>query len=692
MGRRPPRPVESGATMLASIKHKLLAAVLLAVVLPFAGFGWFLERVIVDDLSWQFVRESLRGMARDLSEQVDGRLSNLVEDLELWAAEPLSSWALDERLSSGEAAAAGDDTTWGASQTLALAQAELDTAPGAELRRALTESFDRYVRTKARHQLLLLIGEDGRLVVSNSQDRLGQPLADERLADLFARDFQNEAWFQRALAGELVLLDHHVSPYLHPDGIAHLDPSADLYSVALATHVPDHVDPRRAAGVLFALVSWRTFQELIDAPIVKDIFRGLAADGEPSPYAWIWSRDGEAILAHADPRLYLTRLRDPPVGLPAMVEDVNALDATGKVVRGGLYRPYEFRGKAKNAAFHRSALPEALGFDWVVGVGIDDEDVERATAGLSRLLLNGTALVLVVVVLWVGLIARRTTRPLLALGDHTRRVAAGDLDARFESSSNDEVGALADAFNAMTRDLAQQRRELVKAEKDAAWREMARQVAHDIKGPLTPIRLSLDLLERTLADDAPRREEIVRRTLEMMRRQVDALRDIASDFYHFTGGANSRPTRFDLGAMVDEVTDLCRAWAEELHVRMERHGPGAEVYVDPGKLRRVLGNLVGNALQAMGEGGELSLEVREDPALARVELLVDDTGEGLSEEVRAHLFEPYFTTRSEGTGLGLAIAWRTLEDMGGGIELGPRPDGRRGTRARIWLPRPPPES
>ncbi len=676
--------------MLASIKHKLLAAVLLAVVLPFAGFGWFLERTIVDELAWQFVRESLKGMARDLAEQVDERVAALAEDLELWAEEPVAGWALAEHEDDATTSSA---RPWSAAQTLALGAAENGAvASGAELRRALAISFDRYARTKGRHQLLLLLDDRGEPVVCNARDARGAPLEPATVERVFARNYAGEAWFQRALGGELALEGHHVSPLLHPDGIQTLAPSADLYSIALAVPVPHHLQPERVAGVLYALVSWRTFQNLIDAPIVKDIFRGLAADGEPSPYAWIWSADGERILAHADPRLYLMRLAAAPIALPAMVEDVNALDRRGDVVRGGLYRPYAFRGKAKNAAFHRSAPPSALGFDWVVGVGIDDEDVERAVAGLSRLLLRGTAVVLLVVVLWVGVVARRTTQPILALREHTRRVAAGDLDARIEIHSRDELGALADAFNAMTRDLGANRRELVKAEKDAAWREMARQIAHDIKGPLTPIRLSLDLLERSLREEGPRREELVRRTLEMMRRQVDALRDIASEFYHFTGGAQSRPARLDLLAFATEGLELHRAWAQSAGVELLALGTPGPVNVDPGKLRRVLGNLIGNALQAMPEGGELRIEVADDAARARVELTLDDTGVGLSEEVRAHLFEPYFTTRSEGTGLGLAIAWRTLEDMGGGIELGARPDGRRGTRARLWLPRAAPPS
>lgn len=675
--------------MLRRIQHKLLGAVLLAVVMPFAAFGIFLERAIVNDLTWQFVRASLVGMARDLADQVDQQVARLLEDVTLWGAEPLAAWALYEQLSEA------GELDWplegfGPRQILELGRGEELFLPGSELRRALVGSFDRYVATREHFELLLLIDSSGRLVLSNSRDGAGEPLDEALVRRLFDRDFRAEEWFAPALAGEAALQGHHVPELLYPDGIGDQKPSARLYAVGFAVPVPRHLAQGEVGGVLYALVSWQAFQALIGSPVVKDIFRGLSSEEDPSPYAWLWAADGETILAHEDPRLYLARVSQPPVALPQMVEDVRRLDERGHLVRGGLYREYEFRGRAKNAAFQRSAPPERQGFDWVVGVGIDNDDVEAATRGLSRLLKGGTAVVLLVVVLWVSVVARRTAGPILALREHTRRVAAGDLDARIAIDSRDELGALADDFNRMAAELSEKHRALVRAEKEAAWREMARQIAHDIKGPLTPMRLSLDLLERALREGGERSADVVERTLPMMRRQVEALREIATDFYHFTGGARSRPEAFDLGRLAAEVLELHRAWAERLGVEIAVVGEPGPVRVDPGKLRRVLTNLVANALEASPEGGRLEARtaiVPGEDGRTWVEWTLTDEGVGLSEEVRAHLFEPYFTTRSEGTGLGLAIALRTLEEMGGSIELGARPDGAQGTRARVRLPR-----
>jgi nitrogen fixation/metabolism regulation signal transduction histidine kinase len=236
----------------------------------------------------------------------------------------------------------------------------------------------------------------------------------------------------------------------------------------------------------------------------------------------------------------------------------------------------------------------------------------------------------------------------------------------------------------MTREIKEKRAELVKAEKDAAWREMARQVAHDIKNPLTPIQLSVDLLRRAKAEQSPQFDFVFERTTDTIARQVEHLREIANDFHALTGALKQQnPRDFDAGSLVDDLLALNAAWAREASVHFVRKGAKGFVYVDEPLLRRVLQNLISNAIQASPEGGELEIEVSELPERVRIELR--DRGVGLSEEVRARLFEPYFTTRSTGTGLGLAIARRAVGEMGGAIRLEPRADGV-GTVATIELP------
>jgi signal transduction histidine kinase len=179
-----------------------------------------------------------------------------------------------------------------------------------------------------------------------------------------------------------------------------------------------------------------------------------------------------------------------------------------------------------------------------------------------------------------------------------------------------------------------------------------------------------------------------------VRRQVRTLRETANDFYEFTGGQRHRPERLVLGDLLAQVFELHRAWADGAGIVLSIEGRGGPLCVDRAKLERVLTNLTTNALQAMGQGGRLTarLSERGSGAEARVLLELEDSGPGLTETVRRHLFEPYFTTKGDGTGLGLAIAARILEDMGGKLELENRQDAGGqvlGARARIELPRDP---
>jgi nitrogen fixation/metabolism regulation signal transduction histidine kinase len=215
---------------------------------------------------------------------------------------------------------------------------------------------------------------------------------------------------------------------------------------------------------------------------------------------------------------------------------------------------------------------------------------------------------------------------------------------------------------------------------------MARQVAHDIKNPLTPIQLSAELLQRAKRERHPDFDALFDRTIELVLRQVEHLRETASDFHALTGVQQAKLERVEIGPLVGDVLELESAWARALGVKIERSGEGGAVRADPALLRRVLINLVSNALEAMPQGGVLS--VRTASKDSEVEIEIEDSGIGIPDDVRPRLFEPYFTTRSTGTGLGLAIAKRVVESLGGSISLGSAPGGN-GTLARVRLPRDP---
>jgi nitrogen fixation/metabolism regulation signal transduction histidine kinase len=211
-------------------------------------------------------------------------------------------------------------------------------------------------------------------------------------------------------------------------------------------------------------------------------------------------------------------------------------------------------------------------------------------------------------------------------------------------------------------------------------------VAHEIKNPLTPISLSANLLRRARDEQSPEFDQILDRTVDLMQRQVENLRQISQNFYAFAGERQLEPRPTDLRALAGEVLELNAAWAAELGVQVELLGEAREVRIDPTELRRVLINLVSNALESMPKGGHLQVSLEETDQEARV--AVRDTGTGISREATARLFEPYFTTRSHGTGLGLAICKRVIDEMGGQLSLEPISDELgNGTLALIVLPR-----
>ena len=638
--------------MIRRISTKWVLTALAAVVLPFLGFAWYVDNQVA---KWNAadVQYDLLSIAGEMADRLDNEIREHELDVEVWSATPLAEWAIDDHGGEG-----------------------FHFAP------MLEGGFNKFVKDRHYFDLILAIDAEGKLVVSNSKDAQEVQFPRDEIENLMAHDYATEPWFQKAMRGEVALVDHHRSNLLPPKNSS-TGMHPENYQIGFCVPVRSYGPGAKVVGVVYGLLNWSHIQHDLLRPIRPPVPWLAAPDLYRSSYAWLWMSDADTIIAHVDPSLYTMKVSDPPIELPQLAAAARSKD-------WGMYPSYSFRGLAKTAAFKRCAGPEKGGFGWVLGVGVDDQDIYAMVHDLHRLLLAATAFALGVVVLGTVLVARRTTRPILALKEQTERIAAGDLDARVDVRTQDELGDLAQSFNHMTRELSESRRRLVKAEKDAAWREMARQVAHEIKNPLTPISLSVDLLKRARDERSPQFDEIFDRTVDLVHRQVDSMRRIASDFSAFAGASKAAPSAFDARAVLEEILDLNAAWANELGVRIERSSSSAQVFVDRGELRRVLINLVSNSLEAMSRGGVLSASLRRVPGAqadhsGKVEIEIRDTGVGISTEVRKRLFEPYFTTRTGGTGLGLAIARRLVEEMSGEIEILPGSDGQ-GTLARVVLP------
>ncbi|MDP6839530.1 MAG: ATP-binding protein [Planctomycetota bacterium] len=637
--------------MIRRISTKWVLAVLAAVLVPFLGFAWFVNDLMAERLSYETVQSTLLSLASNLARDLDRELAERRLDIELWADDPVVELAL-----------AGSPRGEG------------------ELAERLVDRLDKFVQRSQSFDLVVAVDGVGRGVISNLVTPAGQPLPPRVLEALALHDFRTEDWFPRAIGGEVVLVDQHHSPFSPASGDPTLPENYHIgFAVPVRSAAGEGNEPA-VLGLVFGLMNWGHIQHGILEPAPSRFFQGLlGGEIESSSYAWLWKSDADTIIGHPKHALIGQRVSEPSVALPQLVRA--ARDSTW-----GMYPEYEFGGVLKNAAFRHCAGPEDGGLGWVAGIGIDNSDIYATVNQLRRILYGATAGVVLAVVLWTIILARRTTAPISALREHTRHVASGELDARIPVTSQDELGELAQAFNNMTGELLDKREQLVRAEKDAAWREMARQVAHEIKNPLTPINLSMALMERAKRENSPEFDEIFERTVDLVGRQVKNMREIASDFHALAGASRKREV-VDVGELVNDVLELNAAWAEDLDVSVSRGPAGAEptlVSADPGALRRALINLVSNALEAMPGGGELSVWVQVERDQVWVE--IGDTGKGLSPEVRASLFEPYFTTRTQGTGLGLAIVRRVVEELGGTISLDDGPHGI-GVLARLSLPR-----
>jgi signal transduction histidine kinase len=280
------------------------------------------------------------------------------------------------------------------------------------------------------------------------------------------------------------------------------------------------------------------------------------------------------------------------------------------------------------------------------------------------------------------LLASRVTRPVEALRDAAARVAAGDLEARVGVPATGEVGDLVRAFDAMTADLARGRARLAHAERIAAWREVARRLAHEIKNPLTPIAMSVETLRDAREQGRADFDEIFDEGTRAIAEEVRRLKRIVDEFSRFA--RLPAPDRAPVAPedLVGAVLALFPEPPPGVTVSRDVATGLPPVLADRDQVLQVLLNLVSNALDAMPRGGTLAISAR--PTGEGVAFAVADTGEGIAAEDLARVFEPYFTTKEGGTGLGLAIARRIAEEHGGRLEVASAPG--RGAAFTLTLP------
>jgi two-component system, NtrC family, nitrogen regulation sensor histidine kinase NtrY len=313
-------------------------------------------------------------------------------------------------------------------------------------------------------------------------------------------------------------------------------------------------------------------------------------------------------------------------------------------------------------------------------------ELQRQVVSTAMLVGGAGIFVAVLASLWF---AARVTRPVVSLAEAARRVAAGDLGAKVEVESSDELGELAASFNRMTEDLVQQKDRTLQAERVAAWRELARRLAHELKNPLFPLQVTVENLMRAKQKSPEIFEEVFHEGTTTLLAEIGNLKTIIGRFSEFSKmpQPQRQPTQVN-----DVVRSVLRVFHAQLRtndneknqiaVRTDLAEALPEISADPDLLHRALQNLVLNAIDAMTQGGELTIGTAT--LGDRVEISVSDTGSGLTQEECGRLFTPYYTTKQHGTGLGLAIVQSVVSDHGGKISV--ESTKEKGTTFRIELP------
>ena len=355
--------------------------------------------------------------------------------------------------------------------------------------------------------------------------------------------------------------------------------------------------------------------------------------------------------------------------------EVRAPDASRPLARAAPRgRASDLAGRiigATRARTREIPIPSAAARLASIEVTLPASGLARAQATATLALLAALVAAAVSATLVGHLLARRVTRPLEALREGALRVSAGELATRVETQAAGEVKVLVDAFNQMTADLAATTARAAAAERIAAWREVARRLAHEVKNPLTPVAMSVETLRDAWTRRRPDFGEIFDEGTRAIGEEVRRLARIVDEFGRFARLPAPDPHPVSVEDLVGGVLALYPE--EQGGARVVREiEPGLPlVHVDRDQLLQVLHNLVRNGLEAVRGRGTVRVQAKREAG--GVAISVSDDGPGIRGEDLSRVFEPYFTTKDGGTGLGLAVARRIVEEHGGTIDVASAP-------------------
>ena len=324
---------------------------------------------------------------------------------------------------------------------------------------------------------------------------------------------------------------------------------------------------------------------------------------------------------------------------------------------------------------------EAVGIELILAYSHRDEIALQQQLMLLLLIIGGVGLALVYVVSYI--VGLQMTKPINQLAAGAVEIASGNLEQQVAIQSRDEIGRLAGVFNQMAGALKTSIEKQLATERRAAWGDAARWVVHEIKNPLFPIRLSIENLQRAYqgkGNQSQGFDEIFVQCTDIAIEEVERLQRLVDEFNQFARMPPPKPELSDLNQVVQNVVNLYAKSGENIQIEENLDPDLPPLALDTGQITQALGNLIKNAIEAMPDGGTLNVST-ELVNEAKIRIQIQDTGIGMSPEVLAQIFEPYYTTKDTGTGLGMAIVQRIVTDHDGEIFV----ESEEGLSTTVWI-------
>jgi nitrogen fixation/metabolism regulation signal transduction histidine kinase len=282
---------------------------------------------------------------------------------------------------------------------------------------------------------------------------------------------------------------------------------------------------------------------------------------------------------------------------------------------------------------------------------------------LNVILFGTYSLAILLIIILSTFLANQISAPIEKLTKATRSVGRGDMDIQIDAPESGEIKELINGFNLMVRELKKNQVELAEVERESAWREMAKQVAHEIKNPLTPMKLAVQHLVVAHKDKSNKFDSIFDKVTKTIINQIDTLKNIASEFSSFAKMPSMKLEEIDLIKIITDTTDLFIE--EKCDISVVAKSTSITLMSDKEQTQRMFVNLIRNAIQA--NANKISISIVKKDKIISIEIA--DNGTGIKEDIKQNIFEENFTTKESGMGLGLSLTKRFLNMISGVISV-----------------------